>query len=121
MRSRLPSSFTIRSRLLLYFVCLVVSTAAAISGITAVIAIGIGTGGTIPYYPEAVKVLTALEPTDGVRRRALRRAEARGMRIEWHRGRGERLPFEDERFDSVVLVDVLCSAEDVDAVLAEAY
>ena len=38
MRSRLPSSFTIRSRLLLYFVCLVVLTAAAISGITAVIA-----------------------------------------------------------------------------------
>ncbi len=55
-----------------------------------VLEIGIGTGGNIPYYPEAVRALTAVEPSDGVRRRALRRAEARGMSIDWHRGRGER-------------------------------
>ncbi len=36
--SRLPASFTIRNRLLLYFVCLVVFTAVAIAGITVVIA-----------------------------------------------------------------------------------
>ena len=38
LRSRLPASFTIRNRLLLYFVCLVVFTAVAIAGITVVIA-----------------------------------------------------------------------------------
>jgi signal transduction histidine kinase len=38
LRSRLPASFSIRNRLLLYFVCLVVFTAVAIAGITVVIA-----------------------------------------------------------------------------------
>jgi ubiquinone/menaquinone biosynthesis C-methylase UbiE len=56
-----------------------------------------------------------------MRRRAMRRAVARSLEIEWHRGSGERLPFGDERFDSIVVVDVLCTVDDVDAVLAEAY
>lgn len=38
LRSRLPASFTIRNRLLLYFVCLVVFTTVAIAGVTVVIA-----------------------------------------------------------------------------------
>jgi signal transduction histidine kinase len=38
LRSHLPASFSIRNRLLLYFVCLVVFTAVAIAGITVVIA-----------------------------------------------------------------------------------
>jgi ubiquinone/menaquinone biosynthesis C-methylase UbiE len=86
-----------------------------------ILEIGIGTGGNIPYYPDAVEVLTAVDPSDGGRRRALRRAEARGLRVEWRRGTGERLPLADEAFDSVVLVDVLCSVKDADAVLAEAH
>lgn len=86
-----------------------------------VLEIGIGTGGTIPYYPETVRALTAVEPSDGMRSRAIRRAEARGLTVHWHHGRGERLPLDDGLFDSVVVVDVLCSVEDVDAVLAEAY
>jgi ubiquinone/menaquinone biosynthesis C-methylase UbiE len=85
-----------------------------------VLEIGIGTGRNIPFYPATVRALTTVEPSDGVRRRALRRAEARGLVVDWHHGRGERLPFGDGLFDSVVLVDVLCSVEDADAVLAEA-
>lgn len=86
-----------------------------------VLEIGIGTGGNIPYYPDAVTSFTAVDPSDGGRRRALRRAEARGLDVEWCRGTGEQLPLADEIFDSVVLVDVLCSVKDADAVLAEAY
>ena len=86
-----------------------------------VLEIGIGTGANIPYYPAHVGKLTAVEPSDAMRRRAMRRAEARGLEVEWHHGSGERLPLEDERFDAVVAVDVLCTVEDVDAVLAEAY
>jgi ubiquinone/menaquinone biosynthesis C-methylase UbiE len=86
-----------------------------------VLEIGIGTGMNIPYYPETVEELTALDPSGGGRNRALRRAEARGLKVEWRRGRGEQMPLDDEVFDTVVLVDVLCSVEDADAVLAEAY
>jgi len=86
-----------------------------------VLEIGVGTGLNIPHYPDEVTALTAVDPSGGGRRRAMRRAQARGLKVAWHRGRGERLPFADERFDSVVIVDVLCSVEDVDTVLAEAY
>lgn len=86
-----------------------------------VLEVGIGTGGNIPHYPSAVETLTAVDPSDGVRRRAVRRAEARGLTIRWHRCGGECLPFEEGQFDAVVMVDVLCSVRDVDAVLAEAY
>ncbi len=41
--------------------------------------------------------------------------------VEVHRLAGEDLPFEDGRFDAVVSILVLCSVEDVPAVLAQAY
>jgi ubiquinone/menaquinone biosynthesis C-methylase UbiE len=83
--------------------------------------IGVGTGANIPLYPADVVRLTAVEPSDAMRRRAAPRAAARGLALDWYRAGGEDLPFEDQRFDSVVLVDVLCSVDDEDAVLAEAY
>ena len=83
-----------------------------------VLEIGIGSGANVPYYPEDVRTLTAVEPSDAMRPRATRKAEARGLAVTWHRGRGEALPLGDGCVDSVVLVDVLCSVDDVDAVLA---
>jgi ubiquinone/menaquinone biosynthesis C-methylase UbiE len=71
-----------------------------------------------PIFPS---FLDHTEPKemDAQRRLALR--EIRGDVLEIGIGRGEQLPFQDERFDSVVLVDVLCSVEDVHATLAEAF
>lgn len=86
-----------------------------------VLEIGIGTGVNLPFYPENIKTLTVIEPSDAVRPRANKRADATGRTIKWHQGRGEQLPFDEGRFDTVVSVDVLCSVENVDAVLREAY
>ena len=86
-----------------------------------ILEIGIGTGVNLSYYPEHIKGLTAIEPSDAMRPRAEQRANAKGRTIEWYRGRGEQLPFVEGRFDSVVIADVLCSVDNVDAVLREAY
>ena len=86
-----------------------------------ILEIGIGTGVNLSYYPEHIKGLTTIEPSDAMRPRAEQRANAKGRTIEWHRGRGEQLPFDEGRFDTVVTADVLCSVENVDAVLREAY
>ena len=83
--------------------------------------IGLGTGANIPYYPQSLPRLTVVEPVEAIRERAERRASARGLIVEWHRGVGELLPVADESFDAVVVVDVLCTVRDVDAVLEEAY
>jgi ubiquinone/menaquinone biosynthesis C-methylase UbiE len=87
----------------------------------AILEIGMGTGANLPYYPENIKRLTAVEPSKGMNSRAKQRAAACGRSVEWHPVPGEQLPFEDGRFDSVVTVEVLCSVNDIDAVLREAY
>jgi ubiquinone/menaquinone biosynthesis C-methylase UbiE len=86
-----------------------------------ILEIGIGTGVNLSYYPENIKALTGIEPSDAMRPRAKQRADATGRTVEWHRGWGEQLPFEEGRFDTIVIADVLCTVDDVDAVLREAY
>jgi ubiquinone/menaquinone biosynthesis C-methylase UbiE len=86
-----------------------------------ILEIGIGTGVNLSYYPENIKVVTGLEPSDAMRPRALRKAEAAGRTIKWHKGMGEKLPFDEGSFDTAVLVDVLCSVGNVDEVLGETY
>ena len=86
-----------------------------------ILEIGIGTGVNLNYYPANIKTLTAIEPSDAMRPRAKQKADAIGLTVEWHRGRGEQLPFDAGRFDIVVLIDVLCTVENVDAVLQESY
>lgn len=86
-----------------------------------ILEIGIGTGVNLPYYPKEIKKVTGLEPSDAMRSRALRKALKAGISIDWHKGIGEKLPFDEACFDIVVLVDVLCSVEDVDGVLGESF
>jgi len=86
-----------------------------------ILEIGIGTGINIPYYPDDIKALVTVEPSDAMRHRAELRANTWGRSIEWHQGRGEQLPFEEGRFDTVVVVDVLCTVDNVDAVLRDTY
>jgi ubiquinone/menaquinone biosynthesis C-methylase UbiE len=86
-----------------------------------ILEIGIGTGANLPYYPENIKALTAIGPSAALHPRARRRALASGRKVEWYQGGGEHLPFKEGRFDTVVTVDVLCSVDNVDMVLGEAY
>lgn len=83
--------------------------------------IEIGTGVNLSYYPDNIKVLTGIEPSDAMHPHAKQRADATGRTLEWYRGQGEQLPFDEGRFDTVVMVNVLCTVENVDAVLGEAY
>jgi SAM-dependent methyltransferase len=84
-----------------------------------VLEIGAGTGFNLPYYPDGLEELVVTDPLDGMLKRAQRRAEKLGRRITIRKLSGERLPFEDESFDTVVASLVLCSVDDQDAVLAE--
>jgi ubiquinone/menaquinone biosynthesis C-methylase UbiE len=86
-----------------------------------ILEIGIGTGVNLPYYPEHVRNLTTIEPSDAMRPRARKREGETGRIIDWHQGRAEEMPFDEGRFDAVVCADVLCTVDDVDAVLREAY
>ena len=86
-----------------------------------ILEIGIGTGVNLLYYPEHVRNITTIEPSDAMRPRARKRESETGRIIKWLQGRGEDMPFDEGRFDAVVCAHVLCTVDDVDAVLGEAY
>ncbi|WP_439546815.1 class I SAM-dependent methyltransferase [Sandarakinorhabdus sp.] len=94
---------------------------ALVAGATGeVLEIGFGSGATLPFYdPARVTRLTVVEPSEGMNRRAAARLAASPVPITSVPGAGERLPFGDGRFDTVVCCLTLCSVSDVGQVLAE--
>jgi ubiquinone/menaquinone biosynthesis C-methylase UbiE len=84
-----------------------------------VLEVGAGTGFNARYYPEGVGDVTLTDELGGMLRRAERRADEAGRRVETVTAPVERLPFEDESFDTVVGSLLLCSVDDQDAALAE--
>ena len=86
-----------------------------------VLEIGFGTGLNLPYYPERVHKLTAVDPNPGMHRLAQKRIKQRGIEVAPQVLSSERLPFEDSRFDCAVSTFTLCSIEDVAQALREVY
>ncbi len=84
-----------------------------------VLEIGGGTGANLAYYPSDAKI-TFIEPDMHMVRRLRRRAARQARDVVIVRQVGERLPFADASFDSVVTTLVLCMVRDADAVVREA-
>jgi SAM-dependent methyltransferase len=84
-----------------------------------VLEIGAGTGFNAPHYPGAVDELVVTEPARGLLRRAERRAAELGRPAEFVATGAERLPFEDDSFDTVVSTLVLCTVPEADRALGE--
>lgn len=84
-----------------------------------VLEIGAGDGSNLPLYPPDVR-LTLLDPNPFLLRHASqlnhRPAHLRPALLE---GVGERLPFPDNAFDTLVATHVLCSVRDQARALAE--
>lgn len=86
-----------------------------------VLEIGIGTGLNLPQYPGHVRRITAVDPNPGMHRLAEKRIVETGIDVQKHVVSSERLPFEDQSFDSVVSTFTLCSIEDVQRAIAEVH
>ncbi len=83
-----------------------------------VLEIGVGTGLSIPFYPP-VDELVATDPAEPMLRRARRRAAQTGRDVTLVEAPAERLPFEDDSFDTVVSMLVLCTVSDQQRALQE--
>jgi ubiquinone/menaquinone biosynthesis C-methylase UbiE len=83
-----------------------------------VLEIGVGTGLSLPHYPP-VEELVATDPSEPMLRRARRRATEAGLEITFVEAPAEQLPFEDDSFDTVVSMLVLCTVEDPQRALQE--
>jgi ubiquinone/menaquinone biosynthesis C-methylase UbiE len=84
--------------------------------------LGAGTGLNLPHYTDAVTELVLTEPDPYMARRLRKRLDDEPPapdRVEVIETSAERLPFEDQSFDSVVSTLVLCSVESPAAAAAE--
>jgi SAM-dependent methyltransferase len=76
----------------------------------------------LPFYPPAVRQLTAVEPSEGMIKRAAARVAASGIDVKTLAvDASGRLPLPDGSFDSVVSTWTLCSIPDVAAALREVH
>jgi SAM-dependent methyltransferase len=80
-----------------------------------VLELGAGTGLNVDAYPPTVASLTLTEPEPSMARRL--EGLRGGPRVV--QAGAERLPFEDDAFDTVVSTLVLCTVEDPDLALRE--
>jgi ubiquinone/menaquinone biosynthesis C-methylase UbiE len=83
-----------------------------------VLEIGVGTGLNFGLYGP-VASLTGIEPDPFMLERARARAAELSLPIALHEVGAEALPFETDRFDTVVITFSLCTIPDVSGALAE--
>jgi ubiquinone/menaquinone biosynthesis C-methylase UbiE len=84
-----------------------------------VVEIGFGSGHNVPFYPESVTRVAAVEPADTAWKLAERRLRESRVPIERSGLDGQSLPFDDDSFDSAVSTWTMCTIPDVDAALHE--
>jgi ubiquinone/menaquinone biosynthesis C-methylase UbiE len=77
-----------------------------------VLELGAGTGLNLPHYPQEIEDLVLTEPAAPMVSRLERRAERSGHACTVVVATAERLPFEDDSFDTVVSTLVLCTVDD---------
>jgi ubiquinone/menaquinone biosynthesis C-methylase UbiE len=86
-----------------------------------VLEVGIGGGANLRFYdPAKVRAVHGVDPSEGLRRQAEAAPRPEGVKLHVRDGSAEALPYEDDRFDTVVCTFVLCSVASPERALAEA-
>jgi ubiquinone/menaquinone biosynthesis C-methylase UbiE len=84
-----------------------------------VVEIGFGSGLNVPFYPEAVKRVAAVEPADVGWKLAEKRLRATRVPVERSGLDGQSLPFADNSYDAALSTWTLCTIPDVATALSE--
>jgi ubiquinone/menaquinone biosynthesis C-methylase UbiE len=84
-----------------------------------VVELGFGSGLNVPFYPDSVTRVAAIEPADVGWKLAEKRLRATSVPVERSGLDGQSLPFEDNRFDAALSTWTLCTIPDVAAALSE--
>jgi ubiquinone/menaquinone biosynthesis C-methylase UbiE len=84
-----------------------------------VVEIGFGSGLNVPFYPERVGRVAAIEPADLGWKLARKRLSATSTPVERAGLDGQSLPFPDDSFDTALSTWTLCTIPDVAAALSE--
>jgi ubiquinone/menaquinone biosynthesis C-methylase UbiE len=85
-----------------------------------IVEIGFGTGHNLPFLPDTVRSVRAVDPLERGRRLAAGRLAATSVDVRFVGLDGQRLPLEDASADAVLCTWTLCSIPDAVAAVAEA-
>lgn len=87
-----------------------------------VLEIGMGSGLNLPFYNQAtVKRIFALEPSDQLRKNAMRMIEKINIPVELSAHGAESIPLENQSMDTIVTTFTLCSITDIERALREMH
>jgi ubiquinone/menaquinone biosynthesis C-methylase UbiE len=86
-----------------------------------VLEIGFGTGLNLPFYPEGVEEVHAVDVNPEMAPKALKRIGEVSFAVQHHVISGESLPMENDSFDFVVSTFTLCSIAKVGQAIGEIW
>ncbi len=84
-----------------------------------VLEVGFGSGLNIPFYPDAITQVTAVEPSDMAWKLADKRLMSTTVPIQRSGLDGQALPFANDSYDAALSTWTLCTIPDVSAALSE--
>jgi ubiquinone/menaquinone biosynthesis C-methylase UbiE len=84
-----------------------------------VVEVGFGSGLNVPYYPDAVSGVIAIEPADLGWKLAAKRLASSDVPVERSGLDGQSLPLADDSCDTALTTWTLCTIPDVEAALRE--
>jgi len=84
-----------------------------------VVELGFGSGLNVPFYPDTVKRVAAVEPADVGWKLAEKRLRATSVPVERSGLDGQSLPFADNSYDTALSTWTLCTIPDVATALSE--
>jgi len=84
-----------------------------------VVEIGFGSGLNVPFYPESVTRVAAIEPVDVGWKLAEKRLREASVPVQRSGLDGQSLPFPDDSFDAALSTWTMCTIPDIRAALAE--
>ncbi|WP_138436212.1 class I SAM-dependent methyltransferase [Marinobacter shengliensis] len=85
-----------------------------------VLEVGMGSGINLEFYDQSqVEMVYGLEPSEGMRRKALPNLNRSPITVEWLDLPGEKIPLEDNSVDTVLLTFTLCTIPDWHAALLQ--
>jgi len=84
-----------------------------------ILEIGIGSGLNLACYSSEVKKIYGVDPSAELLNKASKRVEAGGLSVRLLEASSEKLPFDDQIFDAIVMTFTLCSIPDPGSALGE--
>lgn len=85
-----------------------------------VLEVGMGSAINLEFYDQSqVEMVYGLEPSEGMRRKALPNLNRSPIAVEWLDLPGEKIPLEDNSVDTVLLTFTLCTIPDWHAALLQ--